>query len=182
MKKVTMLFAAILLTAFTALAGQPYTAVKGSKITVAGTSTMHDWKMVSEDLKVQASLPAEGQIEELELTVPVATLKSGKGGMDDNAYKALKAREFPMISFQLKEAQTLSASNVEAVGQLTIAGVSREIKATGKIETLAGGDVKITGTYKLNMTDYKVEPPSFMFGSVSTGEEVTITYELILSR
>ena len=180
-----IIFTAAVIMALTALASQPYTAVKGSKITIAGTSTMHDWTMASEDVKVQANLNTSGQgyaVEALKFSVPVNTLKSGKSGMDDNAYKALKEKKFPVITFELGRTGVSGTSSVEATGQLTIAGVTKTITTNGKVERLSNGDVKITGTYKLNMNDYQVEPPSFMFGTVNTGEEVTIDYELILSN
>lgn len=185
MKKL-IIFSAAVLMVLTASANQPYTAVKGSKITVAGTSTMHDWTMTSEDVKVQASLNNSGSggyvVEVLRFSVPVNTLKSGKSGMDDNAYKALKEKKFPTITFELGNTGAGGASAVEATGQLTIAGVTKTIAINGKVERLSNGDVKITGTYKLSMNDYQVEPPSFMFGTVNTGEEVTIDYQLILSN
>ncbi len=182
MKRLFAIFSALVMISTSVLAGQPYTAAKGSKISVAGTSTMHDWTMVSEEVQVQASMPSAGQFETLKLTVPVSTLKSGKSGMDDNAYKALKSKQYPQINFVLNNTKPAAGASVEATGLLTIAGVTKEIKTTGKVETLSSGDVKITGSYKFNMSEYKVEPPSFMFGTVNTGDEVTITYELILSK
>jgi len=31
------------------------------------------------------------------------------------------------------------------------------------------------------MTDFKVEPPSFMFGTIKTGDEITVSFEAVLS-
>ncbi len=184
MKKLIAMTALIFLTV-AATAGQPFTAAKGSKITVSGTSTLHDWHMVSDAVKVQASITNDAgatTIDALKLTLPVATLKSEKSGMDDNAYKALKSKEFPQITFNLKTSQAKGSSAVQAVGQLTIAGVTRDVTLDGKMETLADGNIKITGSCPLDMVEYKVEPPSFMFGTVSTGKDLTINYEIILSK
>lgn len=184
MKKMITVAALVFLT-IAATAGQPFKAVKGSKITVSGTSTMHDWTMESEAARVEANLSINGQqvesIQSLKMTLPVTTLKSGKGGMDDNAYKALKSKDFPQIIFDLKSAAK-SGAGVEAKGTLTIAGTARDITVAGKTESMPNGEVKLTGSYTLNMKDYKVDPPSFMFGTVNTGEEVTISYEIILSK
>jgi polyisoprenoid-binding protein YceI len=142
--------------------------------------------MVSEDVQVQANVTnsADGatKIDGLKLTLPVATLKSEKSGMDDNAYKALKSKEYPQITFNLKTTQPNGSSLVKAAGQLTIAGVTRDITLDGKVETLADGNIKITGSCPLDMVEYKVEPPSFMFGTVTTGKDLTISYEVILSK
>ena len=73
---------------------QTFTVSKtGSVIKVDGTSNVHDWTITSEAF--QGSLTAileDGKLvklEKLEFTVPAESLKSGKGGMDKNTYKAL---------------------------------------------------------------------------------------------
>ncbi|WP_339815837.1 YceI family protein [uncultured Imperialibacter sp.] len=182
MKRLFAITALVFLTV-AAIAGQPFKAEKGSKITVSGTSTMHDWTMVSEDVKVDASIADGGAtIEGLKLSLPVNTLKSHKSGMDDNAYKALKSDKNPQITFNLKTSQAKGSSLVQGAGKLTIAGVTKDISLDGKLEPLADGKYKLTGSYTLDMEVYSVEPPSFMFGTVSTGKEVTITYEIILTK
>ncbi|MEQ8533452.1 MAG: YceI family protein [Imperialibacter sp.] len=182
MKTLLTITALVFLTV-AATAGQPFKAEKGSKITVAGTSTMHDWTMVSEEIQVEAAIAdGGGTVEGLKLIVPVTTLKSHKSGMDDNAYKALKSDKNPQIIFNLKTSQAKGASLLQGSGQLTIAGVTKDISLEGKLEALANGKYKITGSYTLDMEAYQVEPPSFMFGTVSTGKEVTISYEIILSK
>jgi hypothetical protein len=38
------------------------------------------------------------------------------------------------------------------------------------------------GSKKIKMTDFNVEPPSFMFGSVKTGDEITVTFDVTLAQ
>lgn len=40
------------------------------------------------------------------------------------------------------------------------------------------GSITFKGTYKLKMADYGVEPPSFMFGAMSTGDAITLDFDV----
>lgn len=51
-------------------------------------------------------------IQKLTITVQAETLKSGKSGMDNNAYKALKTKKKPEISFVLKQVKSLKSKQI----------------------------------------------------------------------
>ena len=42
--------------------------------------------------------------------------------------------------------------------------------------------ITCTGTYNLTMTDYGVEPPSFMFGAMKTGDALTFEYNVVYKK
>ena len=58
----------------------------GASMTVSGTSSLHDWESTVEDFEHTATVTVEGntliKMNQLEFTVPVKSIKSGKGGMD----------------------------------------------------------------------------------------------------
>jgi polyisoprenoid-binding protein YceI len=168
----------------TGWAQQPYKVSGTPAITITGTSTMHDWTMTSKQAIAQAQFEVDetGQLSKVNsilLTIPAESLKSGKGAMDKNAYNALKTDKNKDLKFQLTSA-TVNSSNIIAEGTLTIAGNSKptELLVTGKPE--ANG-IRFQGSKKIKMTEFNVEPPSFMFGSVKTGDEITITFDVTLS-
>jgi len=39
--------------------------------------------------------------------------------------------------------------------------------------------ITCSGSEKLNMTDYNVKPPSFMFGAMTTGDAVTLDFNVV---
>lgn len=165
-------------------AQQNYKVTGTPSITIAGTSTMHDWTMTSKQATSQAQfeIDANGQLTKvnaLVVTIPAESLKSGKGAMDKNAYNALKTDKNKDIRFQFTSA-TITGANIVAQGTLTIAGSSKptELTVTGKP---AANGIRFEGSKKIKMTEYNVEPPSFMFGSVKTGDEITITFDITLS-
>jgi polyisoprenoid-binding protein YceI len=76
------------------------------------------------------------RIYSLQLEIPATSLKSGKDGMDKNAYKALKSSVFNLLKFELKEAVNVSSNYRELKqleGYLTIAGVKKYTKTELKI-------------------------------------------------
>ena len=46
----------------------------------------------------------------------------------------------------------------------------------------ADGALTCTGTHQLNMTDYSVKPPTFMFGAMKTGDAVTLAFTMIYKK
>lgn len=156
-------------------------------ITVIGTSNVHDWTMTSTGIESQGvfKLNAKNELTGLSafsFVVQAKSLKSGKSSMDSRTYKSILADEFPKISFILKSAvvNQLSASKFQilATGNLSIAGATQLI--TLDVISMVNADQSIicTGTEKLKLTDYKIDPPSFMLGAMKVGNDLTIKFNL----
>lgn len=166
-----------------------FSEAQGSRIEVEGTSSLHDWSMESANVDLTASFTLEnGEIQDLNsltFTVPVKSLKSGKSKLDKTAYEALKADQHPQVRFYMNDATISDAGKgtyqVKGTGTLTIAGVSRELNVEANCRQ-NGENLSCTGTQQLNMTDFNIEPPSFMFGAMQTGEIVDINYNLQLKQ
>lgn len=154
------------------------------KMEVQGTSTLHDWTMTSEKATVEADLTSTDgtfTLNSLTGTVPVESLKSGKDGMDENAWEALKSEDHPNITYTLTQPLEFKAGeSVKAQMDVTIAGNTQTLEVEGTVNSDNSG-VLIEGAHKMKMSDFDIEPPSFMFGSISTGDKVTIDYQLNLT-
>jgi|SRR4051812_38320225 polyisoprenoid-binding protein YceI len=162
-----------------------------TKVEIAGTSTLHDWDMASEKANCDIAFNFDGVnltgLSSLSFTVDAGSLKSHHSGMDKNAYKALNTEKYPNITFYSSYANIKSGSNntyiISAKGKLTISGVAREVWLAGTtMVNPADLSIQTVGTVKIKMSEYNVEPPSFMFGAMKTGDEITVKFNITLKK
>lgn len=168
--------------------GQVKVGTANGGITIFGTSTMHDWDMKSSLGKCEATMIMSGDkltsVSALAFSVTSETLKSSKGSMMDKiAYKALKTKESPVISFVMVSSTITPVDattyQFKGTGNLTIAGTKKltDLVATIKYNA-AEKSFTSTGVKVLKMTEYNMEPPSFAFGAMKTGDEIKINFNL----
>jgi hypothetical protein len=166
-----------------------YQSSGGVKLTIEGTSNIHDWDMKSTKGSCTAEflLNSSGQLttlSTLHFTVPAESLKSEHKSMDKNTYKALNTDKYNAISFTAANAVVQPNGKggyvLTARGNLTISGVTRVVDLTATGTMNADKTITYTGSYKLKMTDYKVTPPTMMFGAIKTGDAITVKFDLVL--
>ncbi|MBX5438687.1 MAG: YceI family protein [Thermoflavifilum sp.] len=159
-----------------------------SYVEIKGTSTLHDWSMKSNDVRLSVIFTEDGEhqingLNQLTLLIPVNSLKSTEGSMMDNkAYKALKAEKYPQISFKSTQAHVKKTGNsyqINATGNLTIAGVTRTVTVNAVCVINNDRQLTCSGEKAIDMTDYHVSPPTFM-GLMKTGKEITIQFQVDL--
>lgn len=148
---------------------------------ISGTSSLHDWDMVSETASGRLLATQESgkiiEINSLTVEMPAESIKSGKSGMDKNAYKALKTSQFKTVKFDLKSASKNADGSWNFTGTFSIAGVNKSVTLKIK-ETTVGGQTIFDGTYAFKLTDYKISPPTALMGTVKTGDDVKISFTL----
>ena len=159
------------------LAGKP-------ELKVMGGSTIHDWEMVASAATGKADILVDRQnitaIRMAEVTMKATSLKSGKGQMDDIAYKSLKAAKNPNISFKLTSFKNLGSTKASVTGNLTVAGTTKPV--TFLVQYLVKGDVvNLEGRTNFNMTDYNIKPPTAMLGTIKTDDKVTISFKALFN-
>ena len=181
--------AAVLMTS-TAINAQTIRKNSSFDIQVAGTSNLHDWTMKGQSGTIEASLNLASNvnylagIQSLTFTLPVKNLKSGESLMDSRACDALKADKYPNITFKLLTATPAATqgnkTTFNVTGLLTISGQTRQITMVANAIKNADGSVNISGTQKMKMTDFGIKPPSFLFGALRCGDNLTIDYKVHL--
>ncbi len=191
LKKISLLFTLFLGMCMAGLAQANYHS-KIVDIKLNGTSNIHDWEMVATSGTSEASfvVNSNGQVTSLtslSFVLPAVNLKSGHGQMDKNTYKALNTTKNPNISFTLTSAGiTATGGNnyqINAVGKMSIAGVVKQtdLQATGKYNP-ADKSFTVTGVKKMKMTDYSVDPPKALMGTIKTGDAISISYTLKFTK
>jgi polyisoprenoid-binding protein YceI len=165
---------------------------KDSRMIIRGTSTLHNWQCKVEQTSGQMTAEFEGEtignIKSLVLGVVVNSIKSidEKGayyekGMDKNVYKALKDEKYPTITFTLNRInkRTLIGKDIafDATGVLRIAGVAKEISLR-TVATQTADAILFEGKIPIKMTDYNVDPPTAIFGTIKTGNEIMLEFKM----
>lgn len=167
-----------------------------STIQIEGTSNVHDWTSDVEQINSQISFNTEAlqaenpssPVESLSLTIPVAKIESGKGAMNRKMHGALKEDKHPNITFELSGSELaegdISDSKFELTvkGKLTVAGVTKDVTIPVTANLIDGNTYQFSGNYKINMKDYKVDPPTAMFGAVRAGEMVTVVFDIFVAN
>ena len=151
-------------------------------VSILGTSNLHDWEMKVAKINSELTLSSSKQITSLVVKIPVISIKSGKGIMDEKTYDAFDSKKNPNIVFQLTEASSIKLtdkdSEITLTGNLSMAGETRKIsfKTVGK--TTKTGDYQLKGSVPLKMTDFKIKPPTAMLGTMKTGDAVTVKFDV----
>lgn len=162
-----------------------FTLAPTSNVRVDGTSNIHAWHATSAELTtgIHVAMPIGpgSKVDSVSLSVPVRSLKSGKGGLDKNLYKALRADEYPTIQFVMTSYQSSpkdSAFAAVVTGMLTVNGVQKTITAQTTMTADGKGGLRAAGSATFNMTEFGVKPPSALMGTIRTGDAVTVTFDL----
>ena len=165
--------------------------VKSVKASIQGTSTLHEWESQITKITCLGNFQSDNSllrnIEDISVKIPVAGIKSSEGKMMDNkTYEAFKSEEHPYIVYTASRAQIsmdgAKLTTIKVSGNLTMAGTTKPITIEAKGKPLPNGDMEVSITRKLKMTEFNMKPPTVMMGAIKVGDEVTIVVTLVLSQ
>lgn len=159
-----------------------YKVSESSKFIVEGTSTLHDWEMISSKAKGDGNFVIEDNtvqnIKSLEVKLKAETLKSGKDKMDENAYIALKTEENPYITFELDRVIAIKNNTMQLKGDFTAGGTTKTeiIEVVPKYDN---GEITLLGKFDITFKEYNMVPPTAVMGTIKTGNELGISFKVI---
>ncbi len=163
---------------------QTYKAnVSNSKLSVTGTSTLHDWECVVKDFTGTVNATVENGtltgISYFDFSFKVKSLDSGKSAMDKKVYEALKEKKNSTISYKGTKV-VLKDGKATFYGKMSIAGTTKDFETPVAI-TYTNGKLTLKGEQGFKLPEFNVEPPTAMFGTITTGEAVAIHYNIELT-
>jgi polyisoprenoid-binding protein YceI len=164
-----------------------------SELTIEGTSSLHAFHCKTN--KIMAYVDVDpGYTKDLtkiarpivsvKVNIVIRTLTCGNGQMDKNMYSTLDADKNPLIKYTMSGYDILDGSASTAAfvakttGTLTISGKEKVINMKINAERLADGKATAQAEQEILMTDFGIEPPSFMFGRLKVGNEVKVKFNL----
>ncbi len=159
--------------------------VKNSSMVIKGTSSIHDWEMKIENMKSAFSLQADNIFQDKlisgDFLINVESIKSEHSLMNKKTYEALKQEVFPQIKAKvIKAEQSPNVGKVQM--ELSIAGKTKLVTEDIHLKDIGNGKVEVKGLLNLKMSDYGIEPPVALMGSIKTGDEVKVEFNLVYNR
>ena len=178
-----------------------------SRVTVKGTSTIHDWtaegRIIRGELVLHEIEPSslwtnsdaapQALAATVHVEIPVGSLKSDNSGLNRRMYEALKTAAHPMITYRLESAkvatrQTAQADEaggsltIETTGVLMVASVERRMDIPMQVKRLPDDRLEVNGETSLRMTEFGIDPPRAMLGMLRTGDTVHVHWTWVLVR
>jgi polyisoprenoid-binding protein YceI len=164
-----------------------------SEVTIEGTSSLHAFHCKTNKMLAYVDVDPGYTKDLTKVTRPIASVKinivirsltCGNGQMDKNMYSTLDADKNPIIKYTMSGYDILDGSasptafSAKTTGSLTIAGKEKTIAMKINAERLSDGKATAKGEQVVLMTDFGIKPPSFMFGRLKVGNEVTVKFNL----
>ena len=171
MKKIVLIIFLGFLTI--GMAQDVYTLSSESKLTIDGSSTVHEWTVTANTMT--GSIRAQDTaLKQIDFEVVVADIISERGAaMDKKMHAALKKEAHPKIMFSLQEVKNASV----LVGMLTIAGTEKSVEIDSEI-IAEGNTLKLKGEKEIILQDFGMTPPTAMFGAIIVGDAVIVKFDL----
>jgi len=156
-----------------------------SKITIKGTSNLHDWEETvgkfNVNLSVQNTNIEITRIDHVHLVCKTSSISSDYTIMTNKTMEALKTDKYPEIVFSMETTDKLAMTNGKLSGilsgYLNLAGTSKRINVAFE-GSVNNNRIVITGSKEINMIDFKIKPPTAMMGALKTGETVVVSFLL----
>lgn len=165
-------------------------SLSNQQMTINGTSNLHNWhqkvETVSGKAVVNQGSDKSLSVQTLNIIVEVNSIKGDGSVMDKKAHSAMKADQFPEITFVLTDPVAnipygVKAFSTTAKGQLTIAGKTKLILMPIKITVSDDKKILVSGTHLIKMSEYGIDPPTSLMGMLKTGDNITINFETTFS-
>ncbi len=171
-----------------------YPILPASQIEIDGSSNnTPEWTVYATEIQGEVSVTLSegggamhGQVESASLVVPMRMIKSKKSSlMDRTMYKAMMATQHPEVTYELTDVETMDVtSDTTAIlvvgGNLTLGPETNDVQVSVIATMREDGTVAFTGSHPLLISDYGLTPPTAMFGSLRTGDEVRVRFEVLI--
>ena len=158
-------------------------------MSVTGTSTLHNWSegLKKFDVSFQAGEPGNQTIvvKDVQFNAQVGNLESESSLMSDKTFTALKKNKYPIVSFVSDQETTMKLAGNQfsgkVSGKLSFAGTSKQvfIPIQGSLEN---DSISVSGVYPISMSDYGIKPPAALFGTIKSGNDVKVHFNLKFNK
>lgn len=164
-----------------------------SRLWIAGTSTVRSFQCQagSFDARIESAgsgavaavLGGEKAVSSVVVTVPVEKLDCRNATMNEHMRKALKADKNPTVVFKVASydlAKSTDGVAVTLTGTLTLGGVEKPITIDAQAKPGDNGTLLVSGTREVRMTEFGLQPPKLMLGTLKVDERIKVGFDVTL--
>lgn len=171
--------------------GQGNYQVSNYSLVIKGTSNLHDWECNVNEVRANGVLATDATglktVQGLYVEIPVKTIKSTKGSiMDNKMYGALNANSYQNITYKLEKVTGINKRgngyDIQTTGYLTISGSTQKVDMYVWGQVGADQSITFSGSKKIKMTSFGVSPPTALMGTLTTGDEVEVIFQITLKQ
>jgi hypothetical protein len=158
-----------------------------SKVWIDGSSNNGEFNCYVDEFAVEMEMAADATAENpglssVSVTIPAKKVVSRKSViMDRLTHNAFKANQNPDITYELTSAEVGEGGVLKTIGNLTLAGVTKEIEMDVTLDNVGDGSAHFVGSYGFNMTEFEIEPPTALFGRFRVQDPVVVHFDLVVA-
>lgn len=190
MKKFAMPMVALMMFSAVATSFAEKYSSKSHSMMINGTSTLHDWKTPVKTVSAQGDITLSNTdlqtISSLYFEAISKSIKSEKESMDEKIYDALKADSYDKITYKLTKVNSIkkvgNEFEINSSGQLSIAGSTQQCDMIVKAKVLPTGEIQFDGSKDIKLSQFGIERPSAMLGTIKCGDDLKITFSLVMKK
>jgi len=147
-----------------------------SSITYAMNHPLHAWTANNKEVtSVILMSPNKKTITKVAVSVKIADFDSQNANRDSHTIEVTEAIKYPTITFS-SDLITQNGEKLNVIGELSFHGVKQKILFEA-IQKNINNKTEVWGAFSINMSDYKVQPPSLM--GMDTDDEIKINFLMI---
>ena len=147
-----------------------------SSISYSMNHPLHSWTGVSKEISsVILSDEKRDSITQVAVSVKISSFDSKNANRDSHTMEVTEALLYPNIIFS-STSIIQNGDKLEVTGTLKFHNVSQTISFEATKEMMKA-KAKITGEFKVKMTQFNIDPPSLM--GMSTKDEIGISFNLL---
>jgi polyisoprenoid-binding protein YceI len=159
-------------------------------LTVEKTGLYHGKKHLFLFEKYQGTLqydPQHPEASKIELIIDSRSVvckddwvssKDLKSIMETTFDDMLAVKKYPSMKFDSTSIKLLGVDRYEAQGLLTIRDIAKPVA----IQVEMGPQLRLTGSAKIKLSDYKLKPPSAILGAIGTKDEMTLNFAISAAK